>query len=118
MNDTETAWVAGLAEGESWFGLYKGNSPDGLKACVETKMTDHDVILRLLEYSGVGVVNGPYQNNGAEHHQEYWKHSVNKIVDLQILIARILPMMGERRAEKCKKIQERFLKLIGVPQND
>lgn len=65
MTDTDIAWVAGLLEGEGYFGCRiattknrPGKAYLQVRICVN--MTDEDVLRRAQSITGAGHINGPY----------------------------------------------------------
>ncbi len=92
------AWVAGILEGEGWFGL-KENS----YAQIKCKMTDEDVVRRLQEWTGAGTVCGPYLPDGLGS-KPVWRWQLAKRVDVLRLCVAILPFMGQRRSVKVRRL--------------
>jgi hypothetical protein len=58
--DEEIAWAAGLFEGEGTFTWDYG------RAQLRVKMTDLDVLEKLLDIWSVGKVYGPYETNSKD----------------------------------------------------
>lgn len=87
-------WVTGLIEGEGCI-IDRNGRPS-----VEVATTDKDVALRLHEWSGVGVVNGPYPGTN----KEVWRWRVTKRDDAGELLERMLPLLCGRRAEKAATV--------------
>jgi hypothetical protein len=111
MNDRQTAWVAALIEGEGFIGITRSNNAiDGRRAQISVKMTDEDVMHTLAAVTGLGRVTGPYKTSG----KDVWRWQVSAKHDLQILLARIKPLMHARRRRAITDIQERFLGLTGT----
>lgn len=96
MNETETAWVAGILEGEGSFILRDGHRP-----VVQLAMTDEDVVRRVHAFAECGVVNGPYEYNG---HKPQWKFQITTSEDAVAFMKEILPWMGRRRMQKIEYI--------------
>ncbi|WP_157224912.1 hypothetical protein [Nocardia thailandica] len=92
MTPEETAWVAGLLEGEGCF-LIKGNG--GL--AVNCTMTDRDVIQRLCDVVGYGSVRAEALREGRK--QAYTWRIGNRREVLNVVTA-ILPYMGTRRSNR------------------
>ena len=95
MTEVQTAWVAGIIEGEgcisiSWHGAWK-------RVLVSVNMTDFDVIDRLKAWSGYGSigVNKPIQNR-----KQSWTWTVAKEIDVQALLNEVFPFLGKRRQAK------------------
>jgi hypothetical protein len=88
-------WIAGLIEGEGWLGIQPPARPT-----VQVITTDHDVVLRLHEWSGVGNVSGPH----AGTNKPTYRWVVTKREDAGRLLEAILPLLAERRAERARDI--------------
>lgn len=101
MNDTETAWVAGLLEGEGCFHLKKKYG-----SYINCSMTDEDVIRRLHALVGCGTVT-PVQPR-KEGYKRVWTWRTGAREDVERLCVLLLPWMGERRSEKIHSILGEF----------
>lgn len=98
MTEAQTAWVAGIVEGEgsiSWVGK------QGVR--VKVAMTDEDVVRRLLTYTGVGTVGGPYDGTNKPR----WSWYVGAKEDVWWLLMALLPWFGERRTARAIEAIER-----------
>jgi hypothetical protein len=101
MTPVELAWVAGLIEGEGSF-IVTGRSgrPNGCRARVQMQSTDHDVLVRLRETIGTGVINpvGPRAGHGAAGARKpCWGYALNAMRDVIALMRQLYPHMGLRR---------------------
>lgn len=97
MLDVETAWVAGIIEGEGCIGYYPSNR--GYYLGVEMK--DRDILDRLSGVTGVGtVITKPARRNSAETY--LW--SVKNKAGVVLVCESILPYMGVRRTTKIKEV--------------
>lgn len=103
MNSADTAWVAGIVEGEGCMGLDSsgvGTTRTNPKAYIKVAMTDEDVIRALHQKTGVGNVYGPYPGGGSkgkDHWKEQWVWHVGKREDVYSIITDILPFLYGRR---------------------
>ena len=72
-------------------------------------MTDEDVLRRILEYTGVGNVTGPYMpspsSNGVK---PLWHYQVSRKSDAIALAKELYPLLGRRRQQQ---IVEGFKKM-------
>lgn len=102
MTKTETAWLAGLLEGEGCFRVYResrtNQGRDHLRVTVS--MTDEDVLDRAAKLLGVNTT-GPYAPKKA-HWSPYYKLQVTG-ADAATLMRSVLPYMGLRRSTKIKE---------------
>lgn len=102
MQRDELMWLAGLLEGEGYFGATGARGCDKRYAVVNLSMTDEDVVRRaakLMESS----VNGPYQPRTRPHVRPHW---VAKLTGRRAvaLLHELLPHMGVRRADRIRSV--------------
>lgn len=98
LNDVDVAWIAGLLEGEGWFGC--NSKRDCLK--VELAMTDGDVVDRFAGLVGV-------ESRVRTRRKPHWKDQYLATVygaKAEELMRRILPFMGERRRDTIELVLE------------
>ena len=101
LSTVQTAWVAGLLEGEGTFGLHHGKRPE-----VGIKMTDLDVIIKYtlmvgISVSAIGVANVRAVREFGDKPAFQVRVRGPKAV---ALMEQILPFMGERRSAKIKEV--------------
>jgi hypothetical protein len=94
-------WISGLVEGEGYFQpgpLCKKNRGPG----IAVDSTDSDVVECLAALTGAGtVVNlGSRRPNWKTRYR--WR--VTKKADVQMILSRMLPQLGERRAEQASYV--------------
>lgn len=102
----EIAWVAGVLEGEGYFGLIpkKTKSPEHYwEVRIQCNMTDEDVIRRLHELTGLGAVRGPLPVQ-KDHHKPAFSWTVNRRSEVICLLNQIRPWMGQRRKARIDDI--------------
>lgn len=89
------AWCAGLFEGEGTI-IYGASHSGPLR--VKISSTDRDVLVLMVERSGVGGIYGPTEPRGFGK-KPFWTWIVNghQAVDL---MSELLPWLGTRRAER------------------
>lgn len=108
----EFAWAVGLFEGEGCIGhreeTLRGEPRvqlDGTVTRTRELMlatTDLDVLERFhAAVGGVGKIYGPTQR---PPHKPIWRWRCGKWADLAPLLERMLPLLGERRAEKAREL--------------
>lgn len=99
MNDIETAWLAGIVEGEGTIGKYTYTRPNGnyTKTIMQVEMRDRDIIEKLHSITNCGSVRHKPARNRSD---ATWVWAVTKRVDVIRLCEAILPYMGERRTAK------------------
>lgn len=103
MNSIDTAWVAGIVEGEGCMGLDTfevGRGRTNPKAYIKVSMTDEDVIRAIHQKTSVGNVFGPYPGGGSkgkDYWKEHWVWHVTKRDDVHSIITDVLPYLYSRR---------------------
>lgn len=102
MSKFELGWVAGLLEGEGCFtARAPKKSSTKLYLSVDVQSGDRDVIERLIQYTGLGKLGGPYKTRARHHTPMYgWKLSSQPA---EILMETILPHMCGRRADRIRE---------------
>lgn len=109
MDTVDTAWLAGILEGEGYFGAQKSLRPSGnysKRISVRLEMTDEDIISRVADITGIGNI-GEYHRPGYRI-SYYWQ--VQSKTDASCIMRLIYPYMGKRRREQI----ERCMALIGL----
>ena len=84
----DIAWLAGLLEGEAWFGLTKGKYP-----VLGVGMTDEDVIIKVADMWDVRV----------GHYRNIWTARVYGAPAIKWMMI-LLPFLGKRRRENITSI--------------
>lgn len=84
MNELDKAWVAGILDGEGYFGIHYSvhkNGREYWKIVVSVEMTHEPTIDRLLSLTGLGFkMSRPERNN---HRQTFiWKMAWRESVEL------------------------------------
>ena len=100
MNETETAWLAGLYEGEGC--LHRLKHKNGWQLSVA--MTDGDVVGRCLELTGVGTVNRI--DRAARGWKDVYMWRTNRRGEIAAVLTAILPHLGRRRLEAAEQFFE------------
>jgi hypothetical protein len=97
MNEIQTAWVAGIIEGEGCINIAH---LQGFRVSISVNMTDFDVITRLREWSQVGTISTLQPRPGRKN---AWIWTVSSQIDVQRLLTTIRPFLCERRSLKAKE---------------
>jgi hypothetical protein len=97
MSTNELAWVAGVVDGEGTFG--RVGRPGGR---VRVVMTDVDVIERLHELTGVGLVYDRGRRDGT--HKPVWEWDVTRRASVKELVRALAPLLSARRRETVERI--------------
>lgn len=98
MTPTETAWLAGILEGEGSFFELKRPKKRTL-ARVSMAMTDHDIVERVAEVTGVGTVKHVPRRSRPDR-KPIWHWVVQRNNDAVDVMKAVRPWMGERRTER------------------
>ena len=81
-------WLAGLLEGEGWFGLSDGKYP-----VIGLKMCDEDIVVRVSDMWNVRV----------NHHRNYWMANIYGTNAIEWMITLYL-LLGSRRRKVIAEI--------------
>lgn len=106
--ELDYAWAAGVLEGEGCFSIHRRNDRSNtLNTAIHCEMTDEDVVRRLHKIFGVGSVNLRSNTSGRvdrRTRKPTWIWSAQSKNDVLEVVLRVLPYLGERRAEKAKEL--------------
>ena len=106
MNKEETAWLAGLLEGEGCFISYKTGKNKNPSIRIKVKMTDKDVIEKANKIMPQSTWTSKGRKVYTIHIRGYktqYEASRTGAVALEIMQA-ILPHMGTRRSAKIEQL--------------
>jgi hypothetical protein len=100
----DIAWLAGLLEGEGWFGLKDKKWP-----VIGLQMTDCDIVIRAAFLLGVKSPEKPYYWK-RKNHKPTWKCGIygSRAIGWMMTLYQFL---GERRREKIRFIIEQWKKM-------
>lgn len=98
MTECETAWVAGIIEGEGSF-IRVGRKGNAVR--VKVSMRDQDIIHRLLTITQVG--------NVCFDKQGMWTWYVERRDEVPGLVEALKPWMGERRLARIADVMSTFV---------
>lgn len=104
MSEVETAWLAGLLEGEGYFGASKVGKTKSRNRTLRVSlvMTDKDVVEKAHRLTGVSTRLGFYAPKDRPSWNPSWSvRWAGK--DAEDLMRAILPYMGERRAGRIRE---------------
>lgn len=95
MKYEDAVWLAGLLEGEAWFGERrgKGRSP---RPMIALKMCDYDVVSRVAELFGGKAITS--LKKPSDNYREQFVTRCVGDAAIEVMEA-ILPWMGKRRTE-------------------
>lgn len=88
-------WIAGILEGEGSF--HNAISRGIPYPTVSVEMKDKDIIERLANVTGIGVVRESTRPSRPEHWSKMFTWRVSKGQDVARLLLAVYPEMGERR---------------------
>ena len=97
--DTDTAWLAGLFEGEG--SLLRNGKRQNDGWYLSLTMSDEDVVRHAHQVAGVGNVF--MCNRARPGWKDMWRLSVNRRNDIHALVLRLLPYLGERRSATARE---------------
>lgn len=100
INNNDLFWIAGLLEGEGYFGVKTSGTLRNV--VVSCHMTDLDVLESLQKRVGKGNVTGPYKNVKIGNKLR-WMYNLSGR-NAYLLMKMVLPLMGGRRSDKIKKL--------------
>jgi hypothetical protein len=112
--DIEIAWAAGIFEGEGSIVHYTYEGRKQRRLTV--KMTDEDVVLRLVTATGCGAVTGPEQRR--EGWKPIWTWNVCRWAEIEYLLQAWRPLLGERRRAKADQLLADPAQTVGRPLLD
>lgn len=98
MTTNETAWAAGLYEGEGHIGFSGG------RIQMRINSTDVDVLERFQQIFGVGKVYGPYKSGPRCKPIYHW--ACYRRANVEMVVNQILPLLGERRKRQVADVIE------------
>lgn len=106
LTEAETSWIAGLLEGEGWFG-WVGKAPYTYPG-IQVAMTDEDVVERLHRLTGCGTRRPPRASAHPNHKPvTVWRCSGEPAADLMRSVHRL---MGTRRGSVISGVLEAWAK--------
>lgn len=97
--DAGFAWAVGLFEGEGSI-IYSKAATGYTARKLMLDSTDRDVVERFGRTVGVGRVSGPHRRGRSSdsRRRETWRWEVARWTEVEPLLTRMLPLLGERRA--------------------
>jgi hypothetical protein len=99
--DLETAWLAGLLEGEGCFSLHPGRGKR-VYARVSMCSTDRDIVTRACTYMNTRLYAANYRRRPSHYKDKFQTYCVGvKAIEV---MNRILPYMGERRSARILEV--------------
>lgn len=100
----QTAWAAGLFEGEGFINFRPGNG-DKLYVRLGIRMTDRDVLDRFCAIVGVGKIYGPFPATSPADGEakDYSEWRTFRSEDVRRILETFMSYFGERRAIKAEE---------------
>ena len=92
LTESQTAWLAGIYEGEGSCAITSGRA-----IRVEIVMTDEDIVKRIHGLTGVGSVKEVSTRN--EEYKQAYRWGIGSVEAVTFLRS-ILPWLGSRRSER------------------
>jgi hypothetical protein len=106
-DDLAFAWAAGLFEGEGTVTYSPRTEGRKMSRRVAIGMTDPDVLRRFHEVVGVGHLNGPYHRRSTKTGKpirSVWTWTCGRWTELEPLLERLEPFLGQRRGAAVRKV--------------
>jgi hypothetical protein len=101
MNDKDRYWLAGLFEGEAYFGTtYDRRLPQNIYPRIELQMTDRDVVEKVSRMLGIVMYE---TKRRSENRKPTWRVCVTGKKAKQIMHY-LMPLMGERRKARILEV--------------
>lgn len=102
---TETAWAAGLFEGEGCLYLEPQSQrrPNARTARLSLVSTDEDAVQRFHSIVGVGTVN-VQRHNERQGHKRQWRWQAGAKRDVEDVLRKFLPWLTQRRLTKAEEL--------------
>lgn len=102
MSKYEMGWVAGLLEGEGCFTQRKNGTGTKIYPAIDVQSGDRDVIEKLIAYTGLGNIGGPYKTRSPKHTPMFgWKMSS---ASARLIMTTLIPHMCERRKTRIEEV--------------
>ena len=101
LEEKELYWLAGILEGEGYFGPQKENN----YTTIAVQMTDEDVIQKISNIFGTSYFK---INRRQEHHKDSFSVSLRGKKALELML-KIKPIMSIRRQQKIEECQNSFV---------
>lgn len=105
--DAQTAWGAGLLEGEGCFSIFHRKDRRSTVQCaIHLEMTDLDTVQRVQNVFKCGNMKGPIRRpkDLLTNRKPTWIWSVQTQADIYSVLCRIFPYLSERRQLKAKEL--------------
>jgi hypothetical protein len=101
LTKSELWWIAGLLEGEGCFTI-QDRMKKWASLRIEMQTADRDVLERVVEFTGLGKVNGPYKTRAAHHSPMYGWHLYGRTAIA--FVAKVYPLLCDRRRARIEEI--------------
>lgn len=116
MSAAETAWVAGLLEGEGSFLSWPSGRGGRRTVRISMGTTDLDVLERLRDTVGAGYVKAIKPQHNKLGTKPFWHWHLSARADVRELVLRVHPWLGARRREAAERILALTENLVVQPE--
>lgn len=117
MSEVEKAWLAGLLEGEGSFMRLDRASRPGERPRLSCIMSDLDIIQRLADVTGVGIVKlHPTRDDNRLGKKPLYSWITTRHAEVRDICHAIRPHMGERRRAQIDRILDLLADINIVPE--
>lgn len=116
MEPVDTAWAAGLFEGEGYITIFQMEHNVLPLIRLGITMTDRDVLERFCRIVECGRVTGEHRF-GREHHKPTFRWAIGNRKDVERILLAFLPYLGERRTAKAQLMLAEIAKLDMTCEN-
>ncbi len=103
MTDLESAWLAGLLEGEGYFQITKPRHHHPTQVVIRLSMTDKDVVEKAAKLLNNVPIN---QKARTTERKIIYAISLSKRDEVEKILLQILPFMGNRRSQRINECLE------------
>jgi hypothetical protein len=103
MTDLESAWLAGLLEGEGYFQITKPRHHHPTQVVIRLSMTDKDVVEKAAKLLNNVPIN---QKARTTKRKPIYAISLSKRDEVEKILLQILPFMGNRRGQRINECLE------------
>lgn len=118
ISSVDLAWLAGLLEGEGAFMVQRvpASARQGarIRIRISLQMTDRDVVERVCDITGLGVVRSVKAQKA--HHKDTFQWQVSAMKPVTDLMEQLRPLMGERRQGQIRACLAAIVEAGGIPQ--
>jgi hypothetical protein len=106
MTNVNTAWAAGLIEGEGCFILSKDKRSNHHKVAIQVEMTDKDTLDNLQKILGGTIIESNYPSKFKRfpNAKPSWRWYVHKQQEVFSVLIEIMPFLKTRRLQRAQEL--------------